>query len=525
MYGTGVPFPVYCPECSRGDGWDPMSYGSEYNFQTPFFEQYRMLMGRVPRPSLMQNGVNTNCSFANAIEEVKDVYFSFSVIWGAESIYYSNNVLRSKYIFDCFNAEDSEMVYGSVGSVKNYRCRFCFWSSECIDSTLMLDCVGCSNCFGCAGLRKKQFCIWNQQYSKEEYERKISEFNIGSYHTLKKWEQEFEVFAKNIPRKYSRITKSIGCSGDEILNSKNATQAFNVSNVEEGKFMFRCPGGKQVMDVCYLGNAELVYEHTMGGSGSSQELKFIVWGAPGQHHVSYSDYCGSSSYLFGCIGLRNKQYCILNKQYTKEEYEELVPQIIKHMNDMPYVDQKGRTYKYGEFFPPELSPFAYNESSVQQYIPISKEKALQIGYRWKERERRDYKITKRAEELPDDIVETNDAITNEVVECLNKGEPDGCTQAFRIVPEELTFYRRIGVPLPRLCPNCRHMARMRMRSPMKLWKRNCSCAGSGNKNGTYQNTTVHFHEDKSCPNEFETSYAPERPEVVYCEACYNAEVV
>jgi hypothetical protein len=42
---------------------------------------------------------------------------------------------------------------------------------------------------------------------------------------------------------------------------------------------------------------------------------------------------------------------------------------------------------------------------------------------------------------------------------------------------------------------------------------------------TYQNTSTHpHHENNHCPNEFETSYAPERKEIVYCEQCYNAEV-
>jgi hypothetical protein len=31
------------------------------------------------------------------------------------------------------------------------------------------------------------------------------------------------------------------------------------------------------------------------------------------------------------VGLHDKSYCILNKQYTKEEYEELVPKIIEKM--------------------------------------------------------------------------------------------------------------------------------------------------------------------------------------------------
>jgi len=27
-----------------------------------------------------------------------------------------------------------------------------------------------------------------------------------------------------------------------------------------------------------------------------------------------------------------------------------------------------------------------------------------------------------------------------------------------------------------------------------------------------------------CTNEFETPYAPDRPEIVYCEECYNKEI-
>ena len=44
---------------------------------------------------------------------------------------------------------------------------------------------------------------------------------------------------------------------------------------------------------------------------------------------------------------------------------------------------------------------------------------------------------------------------------------------------------------------------------------------------SYRNTADHIHHKKEepCPNEFETTYAPERPEIVYCEQCYLREVV
>ena len=90
-----------------------------------------------------------------------------------------------------------------------------------------------------------------------------------------------------------------------------------------------------------------------------------IW--PNIQYVLYSDSCSSSNHLFGCIGLRNKSYCILNKQYTKEEYEVLVPRIIEHMM---------KTGEWGEFFPATLSPFGYNETVAMEYFPLSREAVL-----------------------------------------------------------------------------------------------------------------------------------------------------
>ena len=102
-----------------------------------------------------------------------------------------------------------------------------------------------------------------------------------------------------------------------------------------------------------------------------------------------------------------------------------------------------------------------------------------------------------------------------------------CTTAFKIIKSELDFYRKMNLPLPRLCPNCRHYQRIKQRNPLKLWHRKCMCNGSTsspNNNSTihqYNNTVIHTHGNEPCPNEFETTYSPDRPEIVYCEACYQ----
>ena len=176
---------------------------------------------------------------------------------------------------------------------------------------------------------------------------------------------------------------------------------------------------------------------------------------PGCFDIQYYIYCSSGSeHLFGCVGLRNKQYCIFNKQYTKEEYEKLVPRIIAQMNEVPYRDKKGMTYRYGEFFPPELSPFAYNETIAQEYFPLTKEEALEKGYAWKDPKTLQYGITMAAEKIPDHIKDIDDSILKEIIGCAHGGQcAEGCTAAFKVIPQELKFYQTANLPLPRLCPH------------------------------------------------------------------------
>lgn len=149
--------------------------------------------------------------------------------------------------------------------------------------------------------------------------------------------------------------------------------------------------------------------------------------------------------------------------------------------------------------------WSQNPPIAQEYFPLTKEQALEEGYRWKNKEERNYSIDIKNEDIPDDINDVNDDILNKVIECSHKGTCNHqCIEAFKIIPEELQFYKRMNLPLPRLCPNCRHYERLSQRNPLKLWHRTC------------------MHE--GCNNEFETSYSPDRPEIVYCEDCYKREV-
>ncbi|MBI4653012.1 hypothetical protein HY750_02055, partial [Candidatus Kuenenbacteria bacterium] len=134
-------------------------------------------------------------------------------------------------------------------------------------------------------------------------------------------------------------TKSVRVSGNWLEECNNVLNSYGCRNVEKSKNIFGIIDAKDCMDYFYWGRScELIYETSNCGYNCSK-MFFNNESFSSCTELQYCDNCISCQYLFGCIGLRHKQYCILNKQYTKEEYEKLVPKIIEHMNAQPYVSR------------------------------------------------------------------------------------------------------------------------------------------------------------------------------------------
>ncbi len=506
---------VFCDKCWWGDSWDAIEFGEEIDFTQPFLSQLFKLFKKVPAPNLFAFGKTMiNSQYCNMADNMKNCYLLHDGNFD-ENVSYGSGVFYSKDSQDLTMVRKAELCYELVTCINCYQATFSQQCEDSIDVHFSFGLKGCNHCFGCVNLSKKSYCIFNEQFTKEEYEEKIKSFGLDSYENVENIKEKSYEFWKKFPKKYYFGVQNVNVTGDYLENSKNSKYCFGAKNLEDCKYISFGSNGptRQVYDFTHYGdNMELVYECLQSGDGISN-AKF-GWGNWMQ--TNNSNYCitiPGSSYVFGCIGVKKKKYCILNKQYTREEYEVLMPKVIKHMNDMPYLDKRGNEYRYGEFFPVELSPFGYNETTAQEYFYLDKKEIENNNYKWREPGERNYSITKKSVDLPDSLSEINDSILAEVISCEHMGQcKENCMTAFRILPEDLKFHRRMSLPLPRLCPNCRHYQRLKQRNPLKLWPRKCMC----NKN--------HSHHDGMCQVEFETSYAPERPEIVYCEKCYQQEV-
>lgn len=524
IYSPDREMVVYDRSYWKSDAWNPLDSGQEYDFQRPFFAQLDRLLHRVPLIALF-NENTVNSEYTNHVFEMKNCYLVFGA-WLDENVHYSSKVGQSRECMDVTGCTSLEQAYEDTFCSRSYDLKFSYQSSDCVSSALLYNCRNCEYCFLSTNLRNKKYCIFNKPYSKEAYLEKLKEFDLGSYTTVQRLREELRKLDLFSVHRFAAIEKSVNVTGDNLSEAKNCLYCFDFSQrIEDSKYIVHgALDFKDSYDGYGVGMGELHYEVVDSGIQASRVAFGVV--VYSSHDVFYSINCKSCHHLFACIGLRNKQYCILNKQYTKEEYEALVPQIIAHMNEMPYTDAQGRVYRYGEFFPPELSPFAYNETIAQEYFPLTKDQVRERGYHWRDPDPKAYTITKKPDDLPDHIRDIKDSILQETIGCSHEGKcQEQCTTAFRIIPQELVFYRSQNLSLPRLCPNCRHYERLKQRNPLKLWHRKCTCGGMKSENGIYQNQASHFHSGSRCPNEFETSYSPERKEIIYCEACYQSEVV
>ncbi|MFA6024093.1 MAG: hypothetical protein WC777_02670 [Candidatus Gracilibacteria bacterium] len=483
VYSPGKPHPVYCNACWWGDGWDGHHYGREVDFSRPFFDQLREVMEVVPQLAIQNDEGNgsENCQYCQDFAHGKNCYFVVGS-WHTENSFYSNvNASHNRSICDCINVSKSELVYESLDSQALYNCAFLQNSQNCSDCIFGFDLKGCRNCFGCFGLRQKEFYFFNEPLSEAEYKKKLTAFALDSYKNLELIKKQFLGWIVQFPHKSTSQQNCENCEGNDLFNCKN-TQGFSLLDAENCKYCHQGDNNMFSYDIFNSGQPNWCYE---GMTPDNSFMTHFSWFSWKNKFVLYGINCHSSEHLFGCVSLHRAKYSILNKQYSKEEYEALVPKIIEHM-------KKGG--EWGEFPPARISYFDYNESIAQEYFPLKKEEVLAQAWKWKDPDPKEYRTQTCV--IPDSILEATDVLSKEVLACIE------CGKNYKVIPLEFEFYKKISFPIPRKCPDCRHKARLAIRLPYQLWQRNCA----------------------KCSKSIQTPYAPTRLEVIYCEECYLKEI-
>jgi hypothetical protein len=482
----GVKFPVYDFDYYWSSDRPHFNNSFDFNLKDPFLNQLEKLFLITPHPALTRDKASINSEYVSYGAQLKNCYYNFGGL-KSENVMYSNWSINTKNSVDTLIAANSDLCYEGVYPENCYNCNFVYFSNDCLDCSFIYDCRNCSNCFGCVNLRNKKYCIWNKEYSKDEYFEKIKEFSLGICHNIKLYQEIFSNLIKSLPVRATRNEHSKNIFGNYIIDSNsclNSTWSFNCENIKNTDFVLNT---RDSSDISVAYGVESLY-FTSGVGVNCSNVYFSFFGRELQY-CEYTINCKNCQYCFLCIGLENSKYCIFNKQYSEEEYFKLLDEIKLRMLEGG---------EYGEFFPLSMSPFPYNASLSNIMYPVSKEKVLELGGWWYDDKinlPEGIKLIKNSEIEPDIKNTTNDILEVGIIS-------EGNEKPFRIVKDELIFYKNKNIAIPSKTPYERIIDRFKCVNNFKVFNDKCF----------------------NCGVEILSSYATSEGYKPYCDDCYKKEI-
>jgi hypothetical protein len=204
--------------------------------------------------------------------------------------------------------------------------------------------------------------------------------------------------------------------------------------------------------------------------------------------MEYCMHCFQCEHCFACCGLSGKKYCILNKQYSPEEYAAEKARIIASMR---------QTGEYGRFFPGHFAPTPYEETIAGFYWPLTREEQRTYGFRIPQNDIVRSSDAMDSSLIPDHAMEATSAITKQVFWDHTAKRP------FQIQEGDIAFSKDNAVPLP----NCYYSRRLQDNFrliPFDGTLRTVACG--------------------KCQRETGTSWPIEYNGRILCEECYLKEV-
>ena len=453
LYSPDKEYTIYNQQTWRGDSWDPLIHGIDFNNNLSISQHIQTLWQKIPYSSIINDNwiTSENCEYTNDFLAGKNCYMCFEM-WETEDCSFCHHCNGSKSCYDCDESSSCSFCYETHDSQNSSYCQWSIGLDNCQKCFHSKYLQWCQSCTFCIDLQNQSYHYLNQPLSKEAYSQIIHKLQNDTIFFQQEY-QKFEQLIQNKPQN-NLIINSPWSTGRNIKNSSNLTNCRNSFQSQDCKNCLSLYEVKDCMDIqCRKSQYCLEWQT----SDESYLSHFCTW-LTNCTNTFYSSHCHNSQDIFGCVWLRNKSYCIFNKQYTKEEYNKIVPQIIEKMK---------ADGEWGEFFHPSLSPFGYNETVAMEYHPLTKNEAIKLGYNWSNYESPAPQSDKviPGEKLPsqwcDIINQQKPEFLQDIVRYAIQCEVS--KQLFKLQPTEIQFYIKHNIPLPRKHPDVRHMERMQLR--------------------------------------------------------------
>ncbi|MFA6131631.1 MAG: hypothetical protein WC702_00990 [Patescibacteria group bacterium] len=454
----------------------------------PFFKQLRKLELRVPLLATF-NRVEPKNSIALMSMGDQDSYFTFAC--RSERSFFSGGafgIADSSLIWLAFNITDSHHI---THSQRLHNCRYVHESLDCLNSNFLFECRNCNNCFGATNRRNAEYLFFNKQLTKEGYEARLAEIDLGKRSVVEKWQKKFNELLLNEgiwPENFNVSTEQ--SSGDYLSNAVRCTECFSSGDNPVDNWRSAWIYGNNQGNAYGWGLVDNSEVYMCVSSPNSNKSKFCYR----SFRLDNCEYCLMSSDCrdcFGCIGLKNKRFCILNKQYEEEEYWKTLDELKCAMLE------RG---EYGHYLPPELSSTYVPEGGATIYCGATDEELKKIGGLFFDPNAEGATGTERLKNEPRSLKDIPDSIDDLGDDWI--GVPiydEQAKRTFSFLKPELDYYRA-----KRIAPPAEHFIH-----------RLNTLAASG------QICSLEKQQCYECQKEVLVSKCPQYPNrKIYCQSCY-----
>lgn len=324
-----------------------------------FIEDFQRLLLEKPRYNL-KHVMSENCNFSDTAVKSKNCYYCFGAFY-CEDVYYGRYSRKCTSCSGVTLCANCEWCTECVDCVNCYNADYCQDCQNCRDCQFCKDCFGCTNCFGCVGLYQKQYRFFNEQLSKEEYEKRMSELDLQNEQHREIVRQRVEELRTAVPQIAVHQFQTEDCTGDHISESKSCFQSYDIFASEDCLYTIEANANSNCCDLTVCFETEWSYQCIQ--SPLCYGCNFCV-------HVDNckeSEFCAYSRNLlncFGCVYLENKEYHILNTPYAPEDYAKEVARIKQELIE-------AGSYNLDLYFASDYEKIrlANEEDPVIQFLP------------------------------------------------------------------------------------------------------------------------------------------------------------
>ena len=443
--------------------WDASKYGRNYNFESVFVDQLLELWHQVPRPSLnsFRSEDSADC---NDVFEVKHCSMIFNSAY-CNGCFHSSHMLRCDNCVDCHSASDSKWCFQSTYIDNCTRVGWAYDLKGCSDSYFLSNSSDCSNCMFCVNLSNAKYCLFNEQLSKKEYEAAVAKWDFSTHEGVLLAQRSYHAFLQEHPIAHIASDDPKTTSGNYLRSCSRTTNSFECNECDNCIDCNLLMDANNCLDCTGIGIGTEFCAQSIGVGFNARRIVNSVACWDNVEDLEYCSHCSNSRYLFACVGLNGAEYCIFNKQYSKEEYERLRLSIVARLKERDI---------WGRFLPAAFSAYEYNNSLAQVLMPLAKVPAQMLGFRWdssdplvrpsqlKSRMGTDYHLA----QVPSGVDALDGpSASREVFLCELTGQP------YTLSLAERELYKELKVAAPRRSPERRFEERMLQLAPRVLEER------------------------------------------------------